>query len=359
MAGCYSRKKPDTRDEGVGSDSDSSEDWEHGGRAKDGAKARTRGQWGKEEAESKLYSLISRFLLSDGGSKYQPLNFNDVPRFIVFGAPGLGKSILSRRLASVWNCEYVNASKIVLENIRYQTLVGELLRDKMTTGKDLDDRTVIKLIFEKLHSSECVTKGYVLDDFPNNSERALSIDEQFNMIENLVPKPNCFIYVTAPDREHRLLWENRRIDPATGELYQLFVTEEEKYLMEGIGAPAYEELPQELKTRLITRQEEVSQSLDGHISFHEKVLKPKLEEFLDDMKDTPTVRVTGGFGNAKLFQDTVLELYNCSNHPELAKLDLFGELTYSLSDNVSNVLDLPPETIERKSFSESILGYKV
>ncbi|GAA50013.1 adenylate kinase [Clonorchis sinensis] len=118
----------------------------------------------------------------------------------VFGSPPEVNNILKLSGTTdsdsfVSNSANPSASELISRNIREHTQIGNELVDIMTDGKDLEDKIVIKLISEKLQSPECHLKGFILDDFPTNSEQVLSIAEQLNMLSELRPEINCYVYI--------------------------------------------------------------------------------------------------------------------------------------------------------------------
>ncbi|TGZ70953.1 hypothetical protein CRM22_002900 [Opisthorchis felineus] len=267
-------------------------------------------------------------------SKSANMGDRNVPRFVIFGKPSTGKSRLAQRLCQVWNCEHVNASELISRNIRDQTTVGNELVDIMIDGKDLEDKLVIKLISEKLQSPECHLRGFILDDFPTNSEQALSITEQLDMLSELRPEINCYVYIHVPDEEHRSCWSQKRIDPETGLLYTPVPYGDDDKILPPTYGPHFQSCfqpasNQSFQERLITRHEELPECLDQHFAFNSQVMQPLLDRFLSDQTNVPCLRILTQSDGSDSFVNTVRALYNISDHPRLRVLDLFGELEVS------------------------------
>ncbi|KAG5443305.1 Adenylate kinase 9 [Clonorchis sinensis] len=273
----------------------------------------------------------------------------NVPRFVIFGKPSTGKSRLAQRLCQVWNCEHVNASELISRNIREHTQIGNELVDIMTDGKDLEDKIVIKLISEKLQSPECHLKGFILDDFPTNSEQVLSIAEQLNMLSELRPEINCYVYIHVPDEEHRSCWSQKRIDPETGLLYTPVPCDGDDGFLPTPYTPQFQSgfqpaSDQSFQERLITRHEELPECLDQHFSFNSQVMRPLLDRFLSNQTNVPCLRILTQSDGSDLFVNTVRALYNISDHPRLRALDLFGELEVSGLNTAEPTTDVTMKT---------------
>ncbi|KAF7233714.1 hypothetical protein EG68_09858 [Paragonimus skrjabini miyazakii] len=204
----------------------------------------------------------------------------------------------------------------MLTHIAEGTFTGHTLLDIMLDGRDIDDATVLEIVTQKLKSSECHNRGYIIDDLPNNSEKQFGIPLQLETLSTINPKPNCFIHVSVSDEEHRAWWLMKRIDPLTGQMYTLTDT---------VGIPM---LDRSVTKRWVIRHEDLPESLDKHIKFYNNVMKPALHRFLDNHKSIPLLHVSSSATHTNLFENTIQELYNNSDHPELSRLDLFGELAY-------------------------------
>ncbi|THD27294.1 hypothetical protein D915_001880 [Fasciola hepatica] len=261
-------------------------------------------------------------------------NTRNVPMFVILGKPSVGKSKLAQRLCEVWRCEYVNATKIIRDNISMKTPLGLKLRDVMKNGFDLDDDTVFKLVIEKLNSDECTENGYILDDFPTYSQKERTILNQLNALLLLKNRVNCFIHIKVPDDKHRLWWEMKRIDPETGDMYELIGSPGERrgQLIPFLISQTYQPrkmapVKVNLEDRLLIRHEELSQCIDEHFRFHNQVVLPSFETFFENMDGIPLVTLEGCAEHSTLFESTIMALYECSDKTILGSLDLFGEFT--------------------------------
>lgn len=252
-----------------------------------------------------------------------------VPRFVIFGLPSSGKSELARRLCSIWCCEYVNASKLIQRHISSNTMAGCHMLETMRNGNDLQDSDVLKVVIDKLASDECKRFGYVLDDYPTNSQRYKSVTEQLKILCAVSSKPNCYIYVDTNRKEHFRWWRQKRIDPNTGCLYQLNEqgVYERNTLIPSPGSASIGEEPPLFKTsaeQLVTRHEDLVESIEAHFEFYKATMQPALDKYLRD-QETAVIHVHSNNIHEDLFTNTIQALYNKSEHPDLRVLDLFGE----------------------------------
>ncbi|KAF6780115.1 hypothetical protein AHF37_00485 [Paragonimus kellicotti] len=147
------------------------------------------------------------------------------------------------------------------------------------------------------------------------------------------------------DEEHRAWWLTKRIDPLTGQMYTLtdtvgYVPTLAPVAFSDLYPRSMPTLDRSVRKRWVVRHEDLPESLDKHIKFYNNVMKPALYRFLDDHKSIPVLHVRSSTTHTDLFENTIQELYNNSDHPELSRLDLFGELAYA---------NTPPKDCEQKS----------
>ncbi|KAF5397651.1 hypothetical protein PHET_09106 [Paragonimus heterotremus] len=115
------------------------------------------------------------------------------PRCIIFGHICSGKTTLAKWLCDKWSCPLISPTSMVQKHLTSDTPLGSQMRSLMLDGHHLNDRIVFQAVRESLCSVECITRGYVLEDFPTFSEDMLPIQGQLEFIMMLKARPEYII----------------------------------------------------------------------------------------------------------------------------------------------------------------------
>ncbi|KAF8561444.1 hypothetical protein P879_10380 [Paragonimus westermani] len=258
------------------------------------------------------------------------------PRLLLVGKPCTGKTALAKRMCATWNCELVNATELITYHMTLNDEYGQRVKQLMLDGKDLDDALVISIMEHKLKSRECVTNGFVIDDFPTYSEKALSVHKQLEFLESLNPGPEYVIDLQMPDEVLRSRWEAVKMDLLSGILY-VNRTSQSTY---GKGKPAFgccqltccvSDTSGSGQSQLITRHEELVESMDANITFYHEVVEPLLQSWIDMHFADKVIVMDGDPPTSEVLQNLRRKLCAINNNPACPPWQLFTDKENSFS----------------------------
>ncbi|XP_071818767.1 adenylate kinase 9-like isoform X4 [Apostichopus japonicus] len=227
--------------------------------------------------------------------------------FIILGKPGAGKTGLAKKLAQTWQCQLVNATELILQNIDLQTDLGKKLQELLIKGGVIPEEMAARMIEEKINSPEVTHHGYVIDDLPCMSEEYMNVTDQLALIKNWDLTPDFIINLRIPDKDLTNRRSGQRIDPATNHIYTRELwnpdkpppkpdqegegeeedgeEEEEEEEDEGEENAGIEEFPDdkpELSAEMIERLVQRPEDLPVHVTESVKIYKEKLLKMFED-----------------------------------------------------------------------------
>ena len=101
---------------------------------------------------------------------------------IIFGPPGAGKGTQSNFIVKKYNIFQISTGKILREEIKNKTEIGQKIYSLMSSGSLVEDKIVNKLI-EDIVSNKKYENGFIFDGYPRNLD-------QVNNLGNLLNKYN-------------------------------------------------------------------------------------------------------------------------------------------------------------------------
>eukprot|EP00055_Hartaetosiga_balthica_P003328 m.7380 g.7380 ORF g.7380 m.7380 type:complete len:466 (-) comp2784_c0_seq1:129-1526(-) len=137
-----------------------------------------------------------------------------VPRTIVFGGPGAGKTTQAQHIANKYKAIYINPQDLVAKAISSPSKIGSALQPYVQRGMMIPDNIYTKLVTQRLSEGDCTTHGWVLDGYPITRSQA-------DALEKARFVPNFVVFLDVPRSEETNRITQRRVDPITGLFYHL------------------------------------------------------------------------------------------------------------------------------------------
>ena len=184
---------------------------------------------------------------------------------IFIAPPAAGKGTQSELLCNKYGLLHISTGDLLREESKKETELGQEIKEKMSTGKLIDDSIIIELLKNKL--IEIGNKSIILDGFPRTVVQAEAYDE---MLDEL----NLDLgYVIVLDVDKELL-EKRIVGrvscPKCGNVYNELI-EELKPMQEGLCNNCH--------TELVKRADDNSESFKVRYETYLNTTKPLISYY--------------------------------------------------------------------------------
>ncbi|MBZ0201010.1 MAG: adenylate kinase [Ignavibacteriaceae bacterium] len=127
-------------------------------------------------------------------------------RFILFGAPGVGKGTQAKILSSRLNIPHISTGDILRKSVKDRTQMGIAAKIIMDAGELVSDEIMIGIIKETLDSDLC-KNGFILDGFPRTIAQAQALDL---LLAEITINHISLVAITANEEEIVSRLTNRR-----------------------------------------------------------------------------------------------------------------------------------------------------
>ena len=184
---------------------------------------------------------------------------------IFIAPPAAGKGTQSELLCNKYGLLHISTGDLLREESKKNTELGQEIKEKMSTGKLIDDSIIIELLKNKL--IEIGNKSIILDGFPRTVVQAEAYDD---MLDEL----NLDLgYVIVLDVDKELL-EKRIVGrvscPKCGNVYNELI-EESKPMQEGLCNNCH--------TKLVKRNDDNSESFKVRYETYLNTTKPLISYY--------------------------------------------------------------------------------
>lgn len=168
------------------------------------------------------------------------------PRIILSTPPAMDKYNITKNICNELKIIHVNVIDLLKKEIEKKNENSTIILSYLEKNDLVDDKFVLKLIEERLFSSDCMINGWILTGFPRS-------EKQINFMENMTPeiKPSLIAVVDMETKNIIEKAKKVKYDPKTGKHY--IQIEENKF--ESIAEPG-KEIGNDVIKRLIGRKQD-------------------------------------------------------------------------------------------------------
>jgi len=138
------------------------------------------------------------------------------PKVVIIGPPGSGVSTQTELIAERFGLVAIQPEKLVNEEMKVNQAMKMRVDEFVKSGRGIPDDVLMKCVSERMKQSDCMVNGWVMDNFPKNGDQL-----QLLKVNKIVPSLLCEVTQSEETSCRRL--ENRRVDPITGQRFNLAV----------------------------------------------------------------------------------------------------------------------------------------
>ena len=145
---------------------------------------------------------------------------------IIFGPPGAGKGTQANFIVKRYNLFQVSTGKILREEIKNKTEIGQKISTLMTSGSLVEDKIVNKLI-EDIVSDENYKNRFIFDGYPRNLDQA---DNLNNLLSKYDQKINIVLKLSVTlETIKKRISERRAIEKRPDDSEEIAIKRYETY----------------------------------------------------------------------------------------------------------------------------------
>ncbi|CAI2368895.1 unnamed protein product [Moneuplotes crassus] len=134
-----------------------------------------------------------------------------LPRIIVLGPPGCGKTYQSQIISKRFGLQLINLKELLDAEIKNNKEHGEEIHDCIVKGENVRDDLIIPVVKRRLAKTDCKLNGYILDGFPMSLA-------QINLLKFINAKPSMVVLLECDPEKCEGRIKERRYDPQTGKI---------------------------------------------------------------------------------------------------------------------------------------------
>lgn len=181
---------------------------------------------------------------------------------VLLGYPGSGKGTQSELLCRELELIHIATGDILREEINKGTELGEKVKEYLSTGKLVDDRTILEIIRNKISR---VSTGFLFDGFPRTYEQAEGLDD---ILAAKSQRINAVIFLSINEEEVINRLALRRVCPKCNRVYNI-----------ASNPPRKEETCDDCMERLIQREDDRPEVLKKRFMVYNQLTEPLISYY--------------------------------------------------------------------------------
>lgn len=136
---------------------------------------------------------------------------------VLLAPPAAGKGTMSELLIKKYGFTHISTGDLLRNALSRNDEIAKSLKETMDAGKLVDDETILKLVYDKLSSSD--NKGFIFDGFPRTINQAIAFDKMLSDMDN---KVDTAIYITVPKEVALKRTTGRITCPSCKRIYNIY-----------------------------------------------------------------------------------------------------------------------------------------
>ena len=214
------------------------------------------------------------------------------PRVILSTPPCMDKNSIAEKICNELKIIHVNIIDLLKKEIQKKNENSKIILDSLEKNELVDNTFVLKLLEDRLFSSDCMINGWILTGFPKT-------DLQINFMEKMSPeiKPSLIAVIDMETKNIEDKAKKIKFDPKTGKYY----LEKEENKFESINNPGCEVANDVIK-RLVGRKQDEPEILKKRIDEWKVV-----NDILTQKEDKNILKLNGDENDEKKLSQLIID----------------------------------------------------
>ena len=214
------------------------------------------------------------------------------PRIVLSTPPCMDKNGIAEKICNELKIIHVNIIDLLKKEIQKKNENSKIILSYLEKNELVDDKFVLKLLEDRLFSSDCMINGWILTGFPRTN---LQINFMEKMSPEIKPSLISFIYMENKNIEEKA--KKIKYDPKTGKYY----LEKEENKFESITNPE-KEVTDDVIKRLVGRKQD-----------EPEILKKRIDEWrivcdnLNQKEAKNILKLNGDENNEKILSQLIID----------------------------------------------------
>ncbi|XP_028312249.1 adenylate kinase 8 [Gouania willdenowi] len=157
-----------------------------------------------DQPQEDVYQQVLSFVQTRQSSR--------IPRILLLGPPGSGKSLQARLLSEKYRLVDVGCSELLRASAADGSSLGQKIIPYLDEGRGVSDSLVLQTLEERLSRLDCSSRGWILHGFPENLQQARSLQDGLY-------RPNRVFLLELTDEVCLERLTLRAVDPVSGQSF--------------------------------------------------------------------------------------------------------------------------------------------
>lgn len=201
---------------------------------------------------------------------------------ILLAPPAAGKGTQSKLICDNYKYVHISTGDLLREEVKKESSLGLELKEKMETGKLIEDAIVMELLKNKL--AECKNaEGFIFDGFPRNVKQAELLDKMLKMNNQKIDEV-IYLNLDYDNAKNRIV--GRCSCTNCGEVYNTLIEAQK---------PKKDGFCDKCNSKLFKRKDDNEETFKTRFEVYENETKPLIKYYdnivkeIDSTKDTKEV----------------------------------------------------------------------